>query len=245
MRGPFTFKNYRLYFAGQAVSLIGTWMQQVAQAWLVYTISHSGTVLGFAVAAQMLPVLLLGPWGGLLADRVDKRRLLLITQGLLGLVSLTTGTLIALGEMQLWMIFVLATFIGIINAAANPARQSFVSELVDRENLRTAVSLNSVLINTARAVGPAIAGVLIAKVSMQACFFIDAASYLFVMLALWLMDAKTLATPDQTPKGKGQIREGLRYVWATPRLRVPLLMMILIGTFAYEFQVLLPLSTLR
>jgi MFS family permease len=239
--GPFSSHNYRLNYAGQAVSLIGTWMQQVAQAWLVLTLSHSGTVLGLVVAAQMLPVLLFGAYGGLIADRFDKRRLLLVTQTLLGLISLTTGLITAFHVAHLWMIVVLATAIGIVNSTANPARQSFVSELVDRKYLRSAVSLNSVLVNTARAIGPAVAGILIAGVGIQLCFFCDAASYLFVLLALLLMRVSTLNTPVPASKGKGQIREGLRYVRHASSIFTPLLMMAVVGTFAYEFQVLLPL----
>jgi MFS family permease len=239
--GPFTSKNYRLYFSGQCASLIGTWIQQVALAWLVFTLSHSGTVLGFAIAAQTLPILLLGPFGGLLADRFDKRRLLLVTQAILGVVSFINGLLVATDVVRIWMLFLSSFIIGVINAAANPARQSFISELVPREHLRSAVSLGSVLVNTARAVGPAIAGFLIANISMQMCFFLDAASYVFVITALLLMNSSTLRTPVPTLRGKGQIREGLRYVRAAPPLLIPLLMMMLIGTFAYEFQVLLPL----
>lgn len=239
--GPFSSRNYRLYYGGQAVSLIGTWMMQVAQAWLVLTVSGSGTMLGLAVAAQMLPILIFGAYGGLIADRVNKRRLILISQILLGLISLTTGILSATGAIQLWMIFVLSALIGFVSAVANPARQSFVSELVDRRFLRQAVSLNSVLINIAHAIGPAIAGVLIATVGIQLCFFIDAASYLVVIAALLLMDTDALTTPEPTRRGKGQIREGFRYVRSEPRIYTPLLMMVIVGTFAYEFQVLLPL----
>lgn len=239
--GPFSSSNYRLYFGGQCISLVGTWMQQVALAWLVFTLSRSGTVLGFAIAAQTLPILLLGPYGGLLADRFDKRRLLLITQVILGLVSLVNGLLVASGAVEVWMLFVSSLAIGMVNACANPARQSFISELVPPENLRSAVSLGSVMVNTARAVGPAIAGFLIANVSLEMCFFLDAVSYTGVIIGLVLMNRRTLRTPAPAAPGKGQIRDGLRYVRNAPSLLVPLLMMTLIGTFAYEFQVLLPL----
>lgn len=238
---PFVFRNYRLYYAGQAVSLVGTWMQQVALAWLVLTLTKSGTMLGLVVAAQMLPVLLLGAYGGLIADRFDKRRLLVGTQAVLAVVSLVTGTLVLTDAIQVWMIVVLALLIGATNAVANPTRQSFVSELVDAEHLRGAISLNSVLVNAARAIGPAVAGVLIATVGLQLCFFIDAVSYIFVIAGLLLMKTELLNTPVPAQKGKGQIRDGLRYVRGIPELAVPLGMMFLIGTFAYEFQVLLPL----
>jgi MFS family permease len=239
--GPFSSLNYRLYFGGQCISLVGTWMQQVALAWLVFTLSHSGTVLGFAIAAQTLPILLLGPYGGLLADRFDKRRLLLITQVILGVVSLTNGILVASGNVEIWMLFVSSAAIGIVNSCANPARQSFISELVEPQNLRSAVSLGSVMVNAARAVGPAIAGFLIANVSMEMCFFLDAISYVGVITGLLLMNRGELRTPEPAVRSKGQIRDGLRYVRNAPPLLIPLLMMTLIGTFAYEFQVLLPL----
>lgn len=220
-------------------------MQQVAQAWLVLTISHSGTVLGLVVAAQTLPVLLLGAYGGLIADRLDKRKLMIVTQLVLGTVSLTNGVLVATHAVRLWMVVCLALIMGLTNATANPARQSFVSELVDRKHLRAAVSLNSVMVNTARAVGPAIAGVFIATIGLQLCFFCDAISYLFVIAALALMNTSLLNTPVPTSKAKGQVRDGLAYVRSVPALFVPLLMMVLIGTFAYEFQVLLPLVATR
>jgi MFS family permease len=240
-KGPFSSKNYRLYFAGQAISLIGTWVQQVALAWLVFTLSGSGTVLGFAIAAQTLPILILGPYGGLLADRFDKRRLLMVTQVLLGLVSLLVGSLVITKAIEIWMVFALCLAIGLLNCAANPARQSFISELVDSSDLRSAVSLGSVLVNTARAIGPAIAGLLIATVGIELCFFIDAVSYIAVIVALAAMNSAELHSSTPVQRGKGQIREGLRYVRNAPPLLIPLLMMILIGTFAYEFQVLLPL----
>lgn len=239
--GPFSSRNYRLYFAGQFVSLVGTWSQQVALAWLVITMSKSGTVLGLVVAAQALPILILGPWGGLLADRVNKRKLLLITQLLLAIIALVTGGLIVTKAIEIWMVFALSLAIGIVNSAANPTRQSFISELVRHEHLRSAVSLSSVLVNTARAIGPAVAGVLIAKVGLEVCFFLDAFSYVFVITALLMMNPAKLTTPELTIRANGQIREGFRYVRRAPPLFVPLVMMVLIGTFAYEFQVVLPL----
>lgn len=241
MRGPFKFRNYRLYFSGQAISHIGTWIQHVAQAWLVYTLSDSGTILGLAVAAQTLPVLLLGPWGGLLADRMNKRRLLIMTQSCLAVVAATTALLITLDLIQLWMVFVAALITGVVSATANPARQSFLSEMVDRESLRSAVSLNSIIVNSARAIGPAVAGLLIATLGLDICFYIDAFTYVFVIAALALMNTNELTTPLPAQRARGQIREGLRYVRNTPEILVPLLMMALIGIFAYEFQVLLPL----
>jgi MFS family permease len=230
-----------LFFAGQCVSLIGTWSQNVALAWLVYSLSNSGTILGFAIAAQTLPILLLGPIGGLLADRFDKRRLLAASQVALGVTSLAIGLLVITKNAEIWALFALSLVIGIANSVANPTRQSFISELVPAEHLRAAVSIGSVLVNAARAIGPAIAGVLISTVGIEVCFFVDAVSYLFVVAALGAMRSGELRSPLRTIRGKGQIRDGFQYVRNAPPLLTPLLMMVLIGTFAYEFQVLLPL----
>jgi MFS family permease len=154
--------NFRLYLAGQAVSLTGTWMQVVAQSWLVLQLTGSGTLLGLVAAAQFLPVLLLGPYGGLIADRAGKRRLLLGTQSVLGLLALVLGLLTVTHAVWLWMVFVLAVALGTVNFVDQPTRQTFVPEMVGRDRLQNAVSLNSVLTNAARAIGPAVAGVLIA-----------------------------------------------------------------------------------
>ena len=153
--------NYRRFFAGQAVSLVGTWMQTVAQAWLVLELTGSGTALGLVAAAQFLPILLLAPYGGVLADRLDKRTILIATQSALGATALTLGILTVTGAVRLWMVVALALALGVATAIDNPARQAFAQEMVGAGGLRNAVSLNSVLVNTARAVGPAVAGVLI------------------------------------------------------------------------------------
>src|SRR5947209_8910059 len=154
-------RNFRLYFVGQGVSLCGTWMQRVAQAWLVLDLTHSGTALGLVTATQFVPVLALGAYGGLIADRLDKRRLLLVTQAVQALLALALGVLTVAGAVQLWMVFALAAALGVTNVFDTPGRQSFVLEMVGRDDLRNAVSLNSVLVNAARAIGPAAAGILI------------------------------------------------------------------------------------
>jgi MFS family permease len=232
--------NYRRYFAGQAISLVGTWMQTVGQAWLVLQMTGSGTALGLVAAAQFLPVLALAPYGGLIVDRADKRRLLIGTQTALGLLALTLGALTVSGVVQLWMIVVLAALLGVVNACDNPGRQAFALELVGRERVRNAVTLNSILVNAARAVGPAVAGVLIATVGLGACFLINAASYIAVLAALAGMDAASLNPSPPALRARGQVREGLRYVAGTGGLLVPLVMLALIGTLAYEFSVVLP-----
>ncbi len=233
--------NFRLYLAGQSVSLPGTWMQVVAQSWLVLQLSGSGAVLGLVAAAQFLPVLLLGPYGGLVADRVDKRRLLLCTQAALGLLALVLGLLTVTGVVRLWMVFVLAVALGTVNSVDQPARQTFVPEMVGRDRVQNAVSLNSVLTNAARAIGPAAAGVLIATVGVGVCFLVNAASFAAVLLALALIRTGALHPAPPAGRAPGQLRQGLRYVRGTPGLLVPLLMMALVGTLAYEFQVTLPL----
>ncbi len=232
--------NYRRYIAGQSVSLIGTWMQMAAQSWLVLTITHSATTLGVIVALQTLPVLLLGPYGGVVADRVDKRRLMVVLQMAMGVQALVLGVLTITGAVRLWEIGALALLLGLNNAFENPARQSFMLEMVGPESLRNAVSLNSVLVNVARIIGPAVAGVLIATVGEGPCFLFNAASFAAVVTSLSTLDRSAISPSPPSGREPGQLREGLRYVKDTPELGVPLLMMALAGALAYEFQVTLP-----
>ncbi|MGA8426663.1 MAG: MFS transporter [Candidatus Dormiibacterota bacterium] len=232
--------NYRRYFAGQSTSLVGTWMQTTAQSWLVLTITHSAVILGLVVALQFLPVLLLGAYGGVIADRVDKRRLMVILQSLMGIQALTLGILTLTHVVRLWEIAVLALILGLNNTFENPARQAFVMEMVGPKVLRNAVSLNSVMVNVARAVGPAIAGLLIVSVGIGTCFILNAISFVAVVASLLAMNRSQLHPSLPTARAKGQLRAGLRYVAGIPELAVPLLMMTLVGTFAYEFQVVLP-----
>jgi MFS family permease len=236
----FAIPNYRRYISGQSISLIGTWMQMAAQSWLVLTITRSATTLGLIVALQTLPVLLLGPYGGVIADRVDKLRLMTVLQVAMGVQALVLGVLTVTGSVRLWEIGVLAALLGLNNAFENPARQSFMLEMVGPENLRNAVSLNSVLVNVARVIGPAVAGILIATVGEGVCFLVNAASFVAVVASLTMLDRATLTPSVPSPRAPGQLREGLRYVRRTPELGVPLLMMALAGALAYEFQVTLP-----
>ena len=237
--------NYRRYYGGQAISLIGTWMQMTAQAWLVLSLTHSSTALGLIVALQTLPVLLLGPYGGVVADRVDKRRLTIALQTAMGIQALILGVLTVTGEVQVWQIGILAALLGLNNAFENPARQSFMLEMVGPEHLRNAVSLNSVLANTARMIGPAVAGILIATVGEGVCFLVNAASFVAVVGSLVTLDLPALNPTAPTPRARGQLREGLRYVRNTPELAVPLLMMAAVGCLTYEFQVSLPVMASR
>lgn len=233
--------NFRLYLAGQSVSLPGTWMQVVAQSWLVLQLTGSGVVLGLVAAAQFLPVLLLGPYGGLLADRADKRRLLLGTQSALGLLAFVLGILTETHVVRLWMVFVVAVALGTVNSVDQPTRQTFVPEMVGRDRIQNAVSLNSVLTNASRAVGPAIGGVLIAAFGVGVCFLANAVSFAAVLVALSRIRTGELHPVPPAGRERGQLRQGLRYVRAAPGLLAPLLMMALAGTLAYEFQVSLPL----
>jgi MFS family permease len=237
--------NYRRYYGGQAISLIGTWMQMTAQSWLVLTLTHSSTALGVIVALQTLPVLLLGPYGGVIADRVDKRRMMIALQSAMGVQALVLGLLTVAGVVRVWEIGLLAAVLGLNNAFENPARQSFMLEMVGPEHLRNAVSLNSVLVNTARVIGPAVAGILIATVGESVCFLLNAASFVAVVASLMAMDRTALRPSTPTPRARGQLREGLRYVRSTPELAVPLLMMAVVGCLAYEFQVSLPVMASR
>ena len=232
--------NYRRYLAGQSVSLIGTWMQMAAQSWLVLSLTGSATALGVIIALQTLPVLLLGPYGGVVADRVDKRRLMVILQGAMGVQALILGVLTVMGIVQLWEIGVLAALLGLNNAFENPARQAFMLEMVGSESLRNAVSLNSVLVNVARVIGPAVAGLLIATVGEGPCFLANAASFVAVIASLVTLDRSAIHSSPPSGRRPGQLREGLRYVRHSPDLGVPLAMMALVGALAYEFQVTLP-----
>lgn len=233
--------NYRLFFAGQVVSLSGTWMQGVAQAWLVLELTESGTALGLVSSLQFLPVLLFGPLGGVIADRFDKRRILYATQTAAASLAATLGLLVAFDVVEVWMIYALAACLGFVYVVDNPARQTFISEMVGPEDLTNAVSLNSVLVNVARVIGPGVAGTLIVTVGLAPCFFINAGSYIAVLIALYRMNPHRLHTPVLQRRRRGQLREGFRYVRSTPELFLPLIMIAIVGTLAYEFQVVLPL----
>jgi len=237
--------NYRTYIAGQAVSLTGTWMQMAAQAWLVLTISHSAGALGVIVALQTLPVLLLGPYGGVVADRVDKRRMMIALQAAMGVQAAALAALTLSGSVQLWQIGLLALLLGLNNAFESPSRQAFMLEMVGSENLRNAVSLNSVLVNVARAIGPAVAGLLIASTGEGWCFLLNALSFAAVIASLLRLDTTQISPSPASGREPGQLREGLRYVRSTPELAVPLAMMALVGALAYEFQVTLPVMAER
>ncbi|MHB1533638.1 MAG: MFS transporter [Acidimicrobiales bacterium] len=234
-------RNYRWYFAGQSVSLVGTWMQGVAQSWFVYSRTHSGVDVGLVVALQTLPILLFGPLGGTVADRFGKYRILFLTQGLAGAQAAVLAVLDLTGNLHLWELYGIAVLLGFVNLVDNPTRQTFVMEMVGRDQLVNAVTLNTVMVNVARAIGPAVAGVLIASVGTGWCFLVNAVSFAFVLAALAAIDQRQLAPAPRADRMRGQVMEGLRYVGRTPLLRDTLLMLAVVGCLAYEFQVSLPL----
>jgi len=234
-------RNYRIFFLVQLISVSGTWMQQVAQAWLVLKLTGSGVALGITAALQFLPTLLFASFGGLTADRTDKRKLLMITQLTSGLLALLLAALTLSGRVQLWMVWGLAFSLGMVSSFDNPTRQSFVVEMVGRERLTNAVSLNSAVFTSARVVGPALAGVLIALVGTGWCFLYNGLSYLPVVAGLALMRPSELFRSEPLRRSRGQLVEGLRYAWSHPGLRTPLLMMAVIGTLSLNFSVILPL----
>jgi len=236
-------RNYRLYFIGQGISLAGTWMQTVAQAWLVLQISHSGTTLGIVSALQFLPILLFGPMAGVLVDRFSKKTILYYTQAVSAVLALALGILVAMGHIQLWEVYVLALLLGLVGALDNPARQTFILEMVGENELSNAVTLSTAELNLARVAGPALAGALIATVGLSVCFILNAVSYIAVIFVFFKMHDKEIHAFAATKKLKGQLSEGFRYVLSTPYLRDALIIMAIIGTFTYEFAVNLPLFT--
>jgi MFS family permease len=234
-------RNYRLWFFGQTISQCGTWMQSVAQYWLVLELTHSAFDLGVTAALQFAPVLFFGTIGGLVADRFDKRRVLLVTQTAFTVQATVLWVLVASGSVHLWMVWALALTYGFINVADNPSRQSFVVEMAGPDDLTNAVALNSVIVNMSRIIGPAVAGVMIATVGLSWAFLANAISFAAVIGALYAMRASELHRRPPLGRAKGQIRAGLRYAWQAWELRVPLIMMAVIGMLAYNFSVILPL----
>lgn len=236
-----TTRNYRLFFIGQIISVSGTWTQTVAQSFLVLEITHSGTALGLTLGARFAPIFLFGPWGGLVADRLNKRRILYVTQALSGVLALLFAVLIATGSIRLWTVYVLATALGCVNVFDNPARQTFITELVPKEQLTSAVTLNSVTGNVARVLGASVGGALASTLGLAECFDLNAASFVAVLIMLARMSGAEMTPAEPEPREPGQLRAGFRYVRSTPGLFVPLIMIATVGTLAWEFQVSLPL----
>jgi MFS family permease len=234
-------RNYRLFFFGQLVSLTGTWMQQVGQDWLVLRLTDRALPLGITLALQFAPMLVLGAWAGVVADRLDKRRLLLATQAAMASLALVLGVLTATGAIRLWMVYVLALLLGCATAFDMPTRQAFVSEMVGPDRVTNAIGLNSAVFNSARVVGPAVAGVLIAAVGIAPAFLINAASYLAVIAGLLAMDPARLHRLPPVDRAEGQVRAGLRYVWANPVLRSTIALVAVVGALGLNYRVALPL----
>jgi len=237
-------RNFRLFFFGQAVSVTGTWVQYVASLWLVLRMTGSGIALGVVTALSFAPILVIGAWAGVLADRLDKRRILLFTQSSFAVLALALGALVAAGLVQLWMVYVMSLLQGIVTAIDNPARHSFFAEMVGSEHLTNAVSLNGAVMTGTRIFGPALAGLLIASVGIAACFLVNGVSYVAVIGGLLAMRSEDLhrTTP---PRDGGGLRSGLRYVWGTRALRLPLIVAAVLFTFSFNFTVLLPVLAKR
>jgi MFS family permease len=233
--------NYRRYFAGQVISLSGNWMQTVAALWLILSLTDSGIAVGLTTALQFLPMLLFGAWGGLLADRFPKRRLLIVTQALMALPAIGLFVVTEAAVVAPWMVYLAVLAMGAVNAVDNPTRQSFVIEMVGHKRVVNAVSLNSVIVQSARIVGPAIGGLLIATLGVGPCFGVNALTFAAMIAALLSMDPTELRAAPTAGREPGAIRAGLRYVRRTPELFVPLALMALVGTFGFNFQVALPL----
>ncbi|MCI3241307.1 MULTISPECIES: MFS transporter [Streptomyces] len=232
-------RNYRLFFVGQVVSNIGTWMQRIAQDWLVLSLTGSATAVGFTTALQFLPMLLFGLYGGVLVDRLPKRRALLFTQTAMALTGVALAVLTLSGHVQVWHVYLAAFAVGLATVVDNPARQSFVSEMVGPAQLQNAVSLNSANFQSARLIGPAVAGLMITGVGTGWAFLFNGLSFVATIGGLLLMRARELHVVERSPRGKGQLREGLRYVAGRPDLTWTIVLVGFIGTFGFNFPVYL------
>ncbi len=233
--------NYRQLFISQAIALSGTWMQIVALGWLGLQLTGSGGQLGLIVAAQFLPLLLFAPWGGLLADRADKKKILQYTQYAYIVTSVVLGTFVLLNIMQVWMLYIFALALGFVRVFEMPARQTIISEIVPPDHLKNAISLNASVNNLARAIGPSIGGILIATVGIGFCFFFNAITYVVAAFILRTIKDEDMNRSTPAARAAGQLREGWRYVWQTPLIRDLMIMIALVGTFTFEFQISLAL----
>ncbi|WP_405536639.1 MFS transporter [Streptomyces sp. NBC_00075] len=232
-------RNYRLFFLGQVVSNTGTWMQRIAQDWLVLSLTGSSTAVGITTALQFLPMLLFGLYGGVLVDRLPKRPTLLVTQTLMALTGLALAVLTLSGDVEVWHVYLAAFAVGLATVVDNPARQSFVPDMVGPELLQNAVSLNSANFQSARLVGPAVAGLLITGVGTGWAFLANGLSFVAPIAALLLMRTRELNAVERAPRAKGQLREGLHYVAGRPELIWPIVLIGFIGTFGFNFPVFL------
>ncbi|MEU8521342.1 MFS transporter [Streptomyces sp. NBC_01216] len=239
-RGTFSslgIRNYRLFFTGAIVSNTGTWMARITQDWLVLSLTGSAAAVGVTTALQFLPMLLFGLYGGVIADRYPKRLILLFSQAALGLCGLALAVLTLSGHVQVWHVYLIAFLLGMVTVVDNPSRQSFVSEMVGPDQLRNAVSLNSANFQSARLVGPAVAGLLIATVGSGWAFLLNGLFFLAPLTGLLLMRPAELHKVERAPRGRGQLREGLRYVAGRPDLIWPIVLVGFVGTFGFNFPI--------
>jgi MFS family permease len=238
-------RNYRLFCLGQFTSQIGTWMQTVAVIWIVLELSDDGVTLGLVTAAQFLPVFLFGAWAGVVADRVDHHRFMLVTQAAFTVVAAAFAGLILTDHLSLFAIYLLSTAFGFVTAMDNPVRRTLIADLVVEADAPNAIALNSSMMTGSRMIGPAVAGGLIAGVGVEWCFIVNFATYLVVLVALTRMDRSEIHSCPRLVRRGGQLREGVRYVWREPRLRLPVVLLAVVGTLAFEFQITLPLFAER
>jgi MFS family permease len=237
MFGSLASRNYRLFATGQVISNTGSWMQRVAQDWLVLSLTHnSGTALGVTTGLQFAPMLF-SMWGGAVADRYSKRRILMVTQALMGALALLLGVLAATGAVRIWQVYALAFALGLVTAVDNPTRQAFAVEMVGKNGMANAIALNSAVFNLARIAGPAVAGLVIAAAGTPAAFIVNAASYGAVLIGLRLMRPEELYRVARAPRARGQLREALAYVRETPQLWMTLILIFFVSTFGMNFQV--------
>lgn len=230
-------RNYRLFATGAIVSNTGTWMSRITQDWLVLSLTGSSAAVGITTALQFLPMLLFGLYGGVIADRYPKRRMLFFTQGALGLCGLALAVLTLSGQVQVWHVYLIAFLLGMVTVVDNPTRQTFVSEMVGPDQVRNAVSLNSANFHSARLIGPAVAGVLISTVGSGWAFLINGLAFLAPITGLLLMRTSELHKVERVPRGKGQLREGLHYVASRPELIWPIVLIGFVGTFGFNFPI--------
>jgi MFS family permease len=238
-------RNYRLYWIGQAVSMTGTWLQFIGQALLILQLTNSGLALGLITACQFMPVLFFGGWAGVLADRVDKRRLMYMTQSAMMVFALTLATLVLGGWVEVWHVFALAALTGVAAAFDQPARRALIAELVDENHINNAVGLSSAVFTGSRILGPAMAGLLISTVGVGWCFLLNGFSFVGALVGLALMDSSKFHRSPHVAKAKGQIRAGIRYVWGSTPLRLSMGMVAIVAMLGFNWPVLVPLLATR
>ena len=234
-------RNFRLFFSGQLISLVGTWMQTVAQSWLIYRLTHSALLLGAVGFAGQIPIFLIAPIGGHVADRVDRRRIIIVTQSAAMILAFVLAALTLSGRIREWHIIVLAAILGVVNAFDMPARQAFIVQMVEREDLMNAIALNSSMFNGARVIGPAVAGILVAAIGEGWCFFANAVSYIAVIAGLLMMTTSRFVPRPATGSALRNIAEGLRFVARTAPIRALLLLIAIVSFTGMPYAVLMPI----